>query len=807
MNTEILTETAAVSGKKPELPPIEQARLWVDAHLPEIQPGEFYAWSKCSRDPNRLDWSREKSPFDNHFCQTKDELIRQALHATQDKDTDVFVSPAVFTCTTRKNDFVARRRAIALDFDVTNPGDSPKEAEKKYENIRDAADAAVRLSTGLGVKISFVKSGRGVHGYVVLDRDYKASELKPVAEQLKSWAKEQGIKIDAQVTGDMSRLMRMPGSVHRKNQKGLKVVLGGIGDPIPLAELEGLIKQSRGKPKASIASKSSYQPVGAGLVIGGKMAPEAPDGLFRSPREMGLKEESFSVSANYGAIRSAIDFLIAKGAQDDGYESWWGVIKDLTGGARATSTSQDEAEFLYGEARRFSEASSFWDEVEFEDKWNDPGIQHGYIKNLLNRAQGLGWKNPGKDSLSRESPSHYEQLMAPDGAKHTAKLSTVIQALGTPGIAGFRLAYDEFAQDEVISEVGQDSWRSLTDADIVQLRVCLEDRCFKTVSRELMRDALTAVTQSNKIDTAKIWAGTLPTWDGTPRIEEFFPNYLKSENTDYARSLGVYFWTAVAGRLLEPGVKADMVPILVGAQGSRKSTAVMELCPSPEAFAELSFATNDENAKRTLRGKLVIELAELAGYQKREIDTLKQFITARFDEWRPNYKERIVRAYRRCVFIGTTNRDDFLRDETGHRRWLPIDVGLADVEKIKRDRDQLWAEAIARFKKDGIVFREVETLARNVHQNYVAHDPIAERITSLMKTPMPPNSLGMPRLWGDRSHFQLEEIMTGLDIRTADFERMKQPVAAAMTKLGFKSKQKRFMPGQPPFRAWVKEEK
>ena len=222
-----------------KLSPEEQARAWVDAHLPILKPGEYYCWSIREMDPDRPDWCKREYPFQNNFCQSKDDLIAQALRATANPDNDVFVALATFRKKQRKNTCVSRRRNIAFDFDVTNPGDTPEAAAKKYPTLKDAAAAAFELGAELRVKMSFVKSGRGVHAYVDLDHDYPAFAVKPVADKLKQWALDSGFKIDPAVTGDMSRLMRMAGCVHRKNRKGLAVVMGAVGAPISLSELKG----------------------------------------------------------------------------------------------------------------------------------------------------------------------------------------------------------------------------------------------------------------------------------------------------------------------------------------------------------------------------------------------------------------------------------------------------------------------------------------------------------------------------------------------------------------------------------------
>jgi predicted P-loop ATPase len=173
---------------------------------------------------------------------------------------------------------------------------------------------------------------------------------------------------------------------------------------------------------------------------------------------------------------------------------------------------------------------------------------------------------------------------------------------------------------------------------------------------------------------------------------------------------------------MEPGCKADMVPILVGEQGAGKSTGVAAIAPAPENFVEVRLDHDDEEIARRIRGRLVGEIGELRGLQSRDADSIKQFVAITHDTWTPKYVERSHTVPRRLVFIGTTNSDEFLADETGNRRWLPVRVGKVRVSAISEDRMQLWAEARDLWSLVGIAFSAAETLAREVHGAHMVSD-------------------------------------------------------------------------------------
>jgi predicted P-loop ATPase len=242
---------------------------------------------------------------------------------------------------------------------------------------------------------------------------------------------------------------------------------------------------------------------------------------------------------------------------------------------------------------------------------------------------------------------------------------------------------------------------------------------------------------SNAFDSAQLWLNGL-VWDGKERVEGFMRDYMGTEDTEYTRSVSRYMWTALAGRVLCPGVKADMVPIYIGKQGAGKSTAVAALSPSREFFGEISLSDKDAELGRKIRGKLVTELPELKGLKGKDMEHIKAFITRTDEENRKLYKEYYQKYNRRNVFFGTTNEDEFLSDDTGHRRWLPVEVGVVrdvDVGAIVMDCAQLWAEAREIYLAAGVEYAAAEMLGRDVHDNYVLTDPWQTLLEEWLVTP------------------------------------------------------------------------
>ena len=304
-----------------------------------------------------------------------------------------------------------------------------------------------------------------------------------------------------------------------------------------------------------------------------------------------------------------------------------------------------------------------------------------------------------------------------------------------PDFVDIDIRFDQFRDEIMFAQAGSGQWQAFTDADYARLRITMEKRGFKPVGRELIRDVVLLAADEQPFDSATTWLNGLE-WDGVPRIETFYHTHFGTADTPYTRAVSMYMWTALAGRVLEPGVKADMVPILVGPQGCGKSSGVEALSPDPAFFTEISFAEKDDDLARKMRGRLVAEIGELRGLNTKELESIKAFVTRTHENWIPKYREFATQFPRRLVFVGTTNEDEFLADKTGNRRWLPVEVSKVDVKAIKTDLLLLWAEARETFKRlGGIQFRDAERLGASVHEQYTIKDAWLETVEKWLDTP------------------------------------------------------------------------
>lgn len=188
-------------------------------------------------------------------------------------------------------------------------------------------------------------------------------------------------------------------------------------------------------------------------------------------------------------------------------------------------------------------------------------------------------------------------------------------------------------------------------------------------------------------------------WDGLPRLDTWLVTYLGAADTLYIRAIGARWLISAVARIYVPGCQADCALILEGPQGIRKSSALAGL--ARPWFSDRLSDLGSKDAAMETRGVWIIELAELDTMSRAEVGTIKAFMSRRQDRFRPPYGKRLVDLPRQCVFAGSINPEGgYLKDATGGRRFWPVVCGTIDLDALERDRDQLWAEACDRFRRD-----------------------------------------------------------------------------------------------------------
>jgi predicted P-loop ATPase len=239
--------------------------------------------------------------------------------------------------------------------------------------------------------------------------------------------------------------------------------------------------------------------------------------------------------------------------------------------------------------------------------------------------------------------------------------------------------------------------RSVIDADIAQVAEWMQRNCsLKQIGLDTVHHAVERRGREYRFHPLRDWLDGL-IWDRQPRVDKVLSTYFGAEDTPYTGKIGKMFLVSMAARVYRPGCQADYAIILTGPQGALKSST-LSILAGEEYFGDHMPDIHHKDASQYLRGKWLIELPELAALNKGDIESWKAFITRREEKYRPPYGRKDVFEPRQCVFAGTTNQEEFLRDTTGNRRFWPFPTGKINIKALERDRDMIMAESVALFK-------------------------------------------------------------------------------------------------------------
>lgn len=298
---------------------------------------------------------------------------------------------------------------------------------------------------------------------------------------------------------------------------------------------------------------------------------------------------------------------------------------------------------------------------------------------FLDRKQAR--KNKPSTDLSRSAN--------PSGiAASVANAKTAITRLG------IRLKFDQFHKRIEVEGYEKPVGESFSDM-VLKLRDAVIEQFDFDPGQRHMEDAARLLAMRNAFDPLHSYLDELK-WDGKPRLDEWLSKYLGAADDELTRAIGRAVLVAGVRRVRRPGCKFDAMLVLEGPQGRGKSSALKILAGGDDNFSDaLDFRQNYKEHQEMLMGKWIVEAPELDGLGQADVRRAKQFISKTHDRARAAYARTVEEVPRRCIMIGTTNDNQYLKDPTGNRRFWPVVTGEIDLEALKRDRDQLWAEAAA----------------------------------------------------------------------------------------------------------------
>ncbi|MGE0750817.1 MAG: VapE domain-containing protein [Variibacter sp.] len=351
---------------------------------------------------------------------------------------------------------------------------------------------------------------------------------------------------------------------------------------------------------------------------------------------------------------------------------------------------------------------------------------------LLDRGNGIS-----AHIYDQGNPAAYAKRQATEAAR---KIDFQKDAKGRPWKSqvnirvallkmGVTVRYDLFAGRTLIDGL-KDFGPTLEDAAVDRLWLLLDQRFHFQPSKDLLITVLQDTARINAFHPVRDYLGGL-TWDGKSRVDRWLTVYAGADDTEYTRAVGSLLLVAAVRRVRSPGAKFDELVVFESGQGTNKSSALKVLAIREDWFADdLPLNAEGKRVIEQLRGRWIVEAAELSGMRRTDIEHLKAFLSRDIDRARMSYGRLLTEVPRQAVIVGTTNADEYLRDTTGNRRFWPVRIQQFDLDALRRDRDQLWAEAAQR-EAQGIGIRldpKLWTAAAEQQAQRLTQDPYVDTL-------------------------------------------------------------------------------
>jgi predicted P-loop ATPase len=373
-----------------------------------------------------------------------------------------------------------------------------------------------------------------------------------------------------------------------------------------------------------------------------------------------------------------------------------------------------------------------------------------------------------------------------------------------PLIAGV-FCWDEFSKAIMVVKcppwMNPDKFKvhPLDDDDVIAL---CSFQSMIPLSSDMTKTAhgITLGSKYNTINPAKSFFSGL-VWDGKPRLDSWLKRYCGCtvDDPDYVAAIGRKWLVAAVARIYRPGTKFDSMIVLEGKQGIGKSTALKVLATFGKEKDAISYFTDnvrldrieDRDETTKTKGKLIVEIAEMANFSKKDEGELKKWLSMTDDEYRVPYERNNRIFARQFIVAGTINPiDGYLKDPTGNRRYWPVMCTNFDIEALRADKDQLWAEAVHVYKKGESLYLD-EALydkANKAASHRFATDTWADAISELI---------------ADKKDISIDEILKGLGFETRNTNDVHaKRIGRIMTQKGWERRQKRV--GHERVRVWVR---
>jgi|TARA_R110002167_G_scaffold132696_2_gene317050 predicted P-loop ATPase len=326
------------------------------------------------------------------------------------------------------------------------------------------------------------------------------------------------------------------------------------------------------------------------------------------------------------------------------------------------------------------------------------------LSDLLSMAE-KGHEDSAQSGMDSKVVSHLEMQTSKDGVQNIkSTVPNILIIMEKDKRWKKKVWLNEFSNAIYLDE------KPLKDTDYTRIKRWMFKQYGVHFSTDMIVEATNFIAEQNGKNPLTNWLNS-NVWDGVPRMDEWLVRGCGAEDNKLNREIGRRWLIQCVARAMEPGCKADCVLILVGPQGARKSTT-FRILGSPEYFCDTPMDIGSSNAYMQIHRAWIYEVAELDSIRRARNSSTKAFLSAQEDTFRLPYARQTVTLKRHTVFCGTTNKAEFITDETGSRRYWPIQVGKMDTDWTEHNRSQLWAESAVAYKNGEKWF--LEDQAQNV---------------------------------------------------------------------------------------------
>lgn len=389
-----------------------------------------------------------------------------------------------------------------------------------------------------------------------------------------------------------------------------------------------------------------------------------------------------------------------------------------------------------------------------------------YQASTIQTFIGINTSMPDEDTASSSNMAIWERcgISITRQGQPVCNLDNGLRVLQNIPEFNKKIWFDEFHNKIFTDWNGQE--REWSDGDDLVLTAYIQRSIgIRRMTDDLVRKAVILFSRTDKRNEPKDWFNTI-TWDGIPRISKYMTTYLGAVDSPYLQAVSRNWWISMIARVMNPGCQMRHMVILEGKQETGKSKSLATV--GGRWYCEAHEDINSNNFFQILQARLIVEIGELQSFSRAGVTRIKQVVSCSTDRYRAPYARLPQDNPRTCVFVGTTNEDKYLDDPTGSTRFWPVATGFIRIDNIARDREQLYAEAVAAYKAGETYYITPPDETITEQESRRRHDEWEEAISEYL---IPHRQVTVGDIWKDCLKMEIGRLEKSPQMRIAGILR------------------------------------